>query len=150
MRMKIFNQWLWLVGMLAILLLDAALCAAQSAAVGEAGMPDPVGSPHAVPQLLLSQDHSSYSTNDSTEAEIRMRRLAYQAEEKRMVKETNQLLELAKKLNAEVASQRGAVLTPVELREVAEIQKLAHSVRTKMTSPVAGGLMQVGPYREFQ
>jgi hypothetical protein len=88
---------------------------------------------------------AGFSSDNVTEARIRMRKV-YMAEQKKMVKDTYKLEQLAAKLNAEVAKQNGAALTPAELREVGEIEKLARSVRSKMEEPVPTGLFQPQPY----
>ena len=73
-------------------------------------------------------------------------RKVYLDQQKKMVKDSYKLVQLARKLNAEVATQNGAALTPAELREVAQIEKLARSVRSKMQEPVPIGLFQPQPY----
>ena len=58
--------------------------------------------------------------------------------QKSLVEDTNKLLKLAAELNAEVASEHPAELTPEQLRKLAEIEKLARGVREKMSAPVWG------------
>ncbi len=62
----------------------------------------------------------------------RMRALNIQRQ-KQMVSDTDKLLKLAKELNDEVAAQNASTLTLDELHKVAEIEKLAHNVRQRMT-----------------
>lgn len=64
----------------------------------------------------------------------------YLAQQKAMVKDTDRLLELAKQLDAEVGSEHAGMLTPEERREAAEIEKLARSVKEKMSAPVPAGM----------
>lgn len=56
--------------------------------------------------------------------------------QKEMVAAANKLLRLARELNAEVGTQRSKELTPEQLHKVAEIEKLARSVKERMTSAV--------------
>jgi hypothetical protein len=52
--------------------------------------------------------------------------------QKRMISDAAMLLKLATELNAEVMSDKPDSLIPAELHQVAEIEKLAHSVKEKM------------------
>ena len=58
------------------------------------------------------------------------------ARQKSIVAETNKLLKLATELNAEVRRANRSSLTREELQKVAEIQKLARSVKQKMAMGV--------------
>jgi hypothetical protein len=58
--------------------------------------------------------------------------------QKRMVSDTNKLLRLVRDLNAEIARSNPESLTPEQLRKVLEIEKLAHSVKDKMSTSVRG------------
>jgi hypothetical protein len=89
---------------------------------------------------------SEFASNEAVAEATRHLRQVYLEQEKSMVKDTVKLLELTKKFNAEVHSGHGSQLTPSERREVAQIAKLAHSIRTKMTEPVPSTLLEVGPY----
>lgn len=60
------------------------------------------------------------------------------AQHKSMVSDTEKLLKLVTELNAEISSKSPASLTPEQLRKVAEIEKLAHSVKDKMRDSVQG------------
>ncbi len=75
--------------------------------------------------------------------ERRMRALNIERQ-KEMVSDTNKLLRLARELNAEVAAQKSDALTPDQLHKIAEIEKLARSVKERMTSAV-GGVQSVIP-----
>jgi hypothetical protein len=74
------------------------------------------------------------------ETRSRYMRGFYLAQQKAMVKDTDRLLELAKQLDAEVGSEHAGMLTPEERREAAEIEKLARSVKEKMSAPVPAGM----------
>jgi len=58
--------------------------------------------------------------------------------QKQLVADTNKLLKLARLLNAEIAGANPDSFTPDQLRRIAEIEKLAHSVKEKMATPVSG------------
>ena len=53
--------------------------------------------------------------------------------QKEMVADANKLLKLAKELNDEVAAAHEDSLTPAQIHKIAEIEKLAHSVKERMT-----------------
>jgi hypothetical protein len=55
-----------------------------------------------------------------------------------MVSDANKLLRLVKELNAEIARSDAESLTPEQLRKVTDIEKLAHSVKEKMSTSVRG------------
>ena len=56
--------------------------------------------------------------------------------QKSMVADTDKLLKLATELNAEINNAHPSQLTPAQLRMVAEIEKLAHNIREKMSTSV--------------
>jgi hypothetical protein len=58
--------------------------------------------------------------------------------QKSLVSDTNKLLRLTNELNAEIARTSPDALSDAELRKLAEIEKLAHSVKEKMSSSVRG------------
>ena len=62
--------------------------------------------------------------------------------QKHLIADAAKLLELAQELHAEVGGSNSAQWTADELRKIAQIQKLARSVRERMT-------MEVGPPRIF-
>jgi hypothetical protein len=66
---------------------------------------------------------------------------------KSMVSDTQKLLKLARELDAEIASNPTGTLTPEELHKVAAIEKLAHSVKSKMAQTFTGGpsVQPLGP-----
>jgi hypothetical protein len=75
---------------------------------------------------------------DSVFAERRLRALNADRH-KSMVSDADKLLKLARQLDAEIASSPGDELTPEEMRKVAEIEKLARNVKTKMAQSFSGG-----------
>jgi hypothetical protein len=57
---------------------------------------------------------------------------------KALVSDADKLLKLVSQLNAEINAAGSASLTPAQLRTLGEIQKLAHSVKSKMGTSVPG------------
>jgi len=74
---------------------------------------------------------------DPFQDEKRLRALN-SARQKSMVSDTEKLLRLATELNVEIAGGNGATLTVAQLRKVAEIEKLARSIKDKMSTSVRG------------
>lgn len=54
-----------------------------------------------------------------------------------MVSDADRLVQLARELNDEISKNGSAALTPVQLRKIADIEKLAHNVKEKMSYPVS-------------
>jgi hypothetical protein len=71
-------------------------------------------------------------------AEERQLRRLNAERQKTLVADTNKLLKLVTELNAEIANSREGSLTLEQLRKLAEIERLAHSVREKMATSVRG------------
>jgi hypothetical protein len=59
--------------------------------------------------------------------------------QKSMVSDANKLVQLARQLDAEIASNPTDQMTSEELHKVAEIEKLARSVKAKMAQSFGGG-----------
>jgi hypothetical protein len=76
-------------------------------------------------------------TGDSVE-EVRRLRALNADRQKSMVADANKLLSLVNELNAEIARDNPDTLDPEQLHKVAEIEKLAHSVKDKMSISVRG------------
>lgn len=79
--------------------------------------------------------NSPFDDFDSVTAERRNRALNMERQ-KLMVSDASKLLKLARELNDEVASARSDAFTSDQLRKIAEIEKLARSVRERMASAV--------------
>ncbi len=62
--------------------------------------------------------------------------------QKALVSDTDELLKLTMQLNAEVARDRSSSLSPEQVRMVAKIEKLAKSVREKMSDPVQRNIFE--------
>jgi hypothetical protein len=67
--------------------------------------------------------------------------------QKSLVSDTNKLLRLVNELSAEIARANPGSLTPDQLRRVAEIEKLAHNVKEKMSTSVRGGPAFRAPFQ---
>lgn len=110
---------------LALALVLGVPCGAQN---------QPAGSPQSNVQYLprLQESAAPLSDEDPVLREKRLRALN-EDRQKHLVSDAAKLLKLATELNAEVSSGNSDALTPSELRKVAEIEKLARSVKDKMS-----------------
>lgn len=72
---------------------------------------------------------------DSAFQQRRMRALNSERQ-KELVSDAGKLLKLVADLNAEVSHNKSDSFTPDQLRQLAKIEKLARSVREKMSNPV--------------
>jgi hypothetical protein len=82
----------------------------------------------------------SLPNSDYDAAMVERQRAALNLErQKEMVSDTNKLLKLAQELNYEVAASGTDTLTPDDLHRLAEIEKLARSVKDKMAIAVQPG-----------
>jgi hypothetical protein len=77
-------------------------------------------------------------------------RLLNDARQKSLVSDADKLLKLASELKSEVDQNNPDSLTPAQLRKVAEIEKLAHSVKVKMSTSVRGAQDFLQPPAAFQ
>jgi hypothetical protein len=78
-------------------------------------------------------------TGHNSEQEEEQFRIMNKERQKSMVSDTNKLLKLAGELDAELKSSNPAALTPAQLHKLAEIEKLAHNVKDKMSYSVRTG-----------
>jgi hypothetical protein len=74
-----------------------------------------------------------YDQHNSVDEEKRLRALNAERQ-KSLVSDTNKLLKLAQELEAEVSSESPGSLDAAQLRKIAEIEKLARSVKEKMST----------------
>jgi hypothetical protein len=74
---------------------------------------------------------------DPFQDERRLRALNAERQ-KAMVIDTERLLRLVTELNAEISAADSGTLTVAQLRKLAEIEKLARSVKEKMSTSVRG------------
>ncbi len=78
--------------------------------------------------------------------ERRLRQLAMETH-KQMVSDTNKLLQLVTELSSEINVSNPRSFTPDQLHKIAQIEKLAHSVKEKMGNTMLGvpANMQASP-----
>jgi len=94
----------------------------------------PIASPAS---QAMADSQSQFSDRDPVDEEKRLR--ALNAERQRsLVSDTNKLLKLAQELDGEVKGTNPDSLNMEELTKVAEIEKLAHKVKEKMSTSVRG------------
>ena len=91
-------------------------------------------SKYTIQQAPFSADMSNVDPIQQ-ERWLRMQNIERQKE---MVTDTNKLLKLARELNAEISGSNPDSHTPAQLRKVGEIEKLAHSVKEKMSTSIQG------------
>jgi hypothetical protein len=114
---------------LAILLTLACCPASRSQSVPGSGMGQ-----QPMHQPSLGRDDTSPSDEyETVMAEKRLRALNIERQ-KQMVADADKLLKLAKELNDEVAASNAGTLTPEQLHKITEIEKLARSVKERMTA----------------
>lgn len=99
----------------------------------------PQGMPNQVGQQR-NQSPFGNSPFDDDSAMVHRQMNALNAErQKVLVSDTAKLLKLAQELNTEVASSTANSLSPDQMRKIANIEKLAHSVKQKMSESVING-----------
>jgi len=65
--------------------------------------------------------------------------------QKALVADADKLLKLVSQFNAEIGAANSDSLTPVQLRTLGEIQKLARRVKTRMSEPIYGTPVFIEP-----
>ncbi len=99
---------------------------------GQQGVPNPIGQrPH--------NPFESLGDKDDPLLAARQMRAMNADRQKSLVSDTAKLLKLAQELNKEVENSNLETLTPVELRKIADIEKLARNVKQKMSISYSGG-----------
>lgn len=96
-----------------------------------------------IPQPVTTTENAGSLVSDWTDfggPYLRQKRMQQlnAAQHKALVSDTDKLLKLASELNAEIGNGNASSLSLDQLRKVAEIEKLAHSVKDKMSQPVKG------------
>jgi len=110
----------------------------------------PLPPQHSMPgQLdrLAPSPGEAFEPGGSAEEE-RILRMANAERQKSLVNDANKLLKLARELDSEVGAGQAGALTAAQLRKVAEIEKLAHNVKEKMSTSVRG-IPVFGPQTVF-
>jgi DnaJ-domain-containing protein 1 len=123
---------------LALLLVFALPGRAQMSGPGiSPSVPPPYEDPGDAKQV---REFSNFPDTDPAAIERRLR--ALNAERQRsMVSDADKLLKLARELEEEISRTNPESLTEDQLRTIAKIEKLAHSVRDKMSNSVQGVLV---------
>jgi hypothetical protein len=99
---------------------------------------------------------SASSTIEFSQPDLSMeqhrQRLLNADRQKVLVADADKLLKLVSKFNAEIGAANPASLTPAQLRTLGEIQKLAHSVKTRMSDSLYGTpvFMEPPPHPQYQ
>jgi hypothetical protein len=114
---------------LALLLAVPSVAQNGSPPVSKNGMQQPFG--------RLSSADDNIAPGDPLWQERQLRLLNVERQ-RALVADTNKLLKLAHELDAEISSANPDSLTADQLLKIAEIEKLAHSVKQKMSTPVRG------------
>ena len=83
-------------------------------------------------------DSTGQFGDDSNSPDKKRIRMLNAERQKALISDTEKLLKLAKELNDEVTGSDSTSLSDAQLRKVAEIGKLAHSVKEKMSYSVGG------------
>lgn len=117
---------------LALLLFAARTVHTQVGASGpHAPLPQPIG------QGASGGFDDRTGEPDQIDAARRFRAIN-EMRQKELVSDTNKLLKLANELDAEIHKTNADSLTPDQLHKLATIEKLARSVKEKMSTPVQG------------
>ena len=126
-------------------LLPVLPCGAQRNSTSPANQPFGDQIPqHRTRKPSLDPGQQFPSSEDDRIAAMRMSQLMA-ARQKVIVADTDKLLKLAKELNAEIPGAGSSAPTEAELRKVAQIQKLAHSIKKEMSIPVGVSLQRLNP-----
>jgi hypothetical protein len=110
-------------------------CRAQNASGSQHGgfnsLPQPIGQPVRDPGDVTSGNPILIQNE-------KLLRALNADRQKSLISDANKLLRLANELNAEIGRTNAEELTPSQLHKLAEIEKLAHNVKDKMSASVRG------------
>lgn len=119
-----------------VLLLGAAFVAPQGqqqgTLSGQQGLPTQPG------QRTQSPFGGLFDNEDSAFVQRQMNALNV-ARQKALVSDTEKLVKLAQELNTEIESANTDSLNPDQIRKIANIEKLAHNVKQKMSESIISG-----------
>jgi hypothetical protein len=127
-----------LLGLFALLALVSSVAGAGSgqSSIGSKGsISNGQGAVTAQHQSLDSGNDLSSGPYDSLLMEKRMKMLNNERH-KALVSDSDKLFKLATELNNDIARNNSGSLTGEQIHKIAEIEKLAHSVRDKMTMTI--------------
>jgi hypothetical protein len=93
-----------------------------------------------VPNQIGRHQPNPFSNSSDLDPLLAARQLRALNEErqKSIVSDTERLLNLVRELNSEIASDRADALTATQVRNLAEIEKLARNVKQKMSVSLVG------------
>jgi hypothetical protein len=112
------------------------LAAAISPLAGQIVLPLPYPAPPGLPAGLPGPGNQNGDQNAETrKLQQRMEKARNEKRQRELVRDTNALLDLARRLDAQIRGSTGESLTPEQIKLTAEIEKLAKSVETKMKGP---------------
>ncbi len=94
------------------------------------GTQEPVRPDKPIQAGVDTPDDDRRTTSIMTQSQLRE---LNQERQKQMVADANKLLKLATELNDEISAANRGTLTPDQLRKIAKIEKLARSVKERMT-----------------
>ena len=86
----------------------------------------------------LAADSTIQFEQPDLSMEQHRRRLLNADRQKALVADADKLLKLVSKFNAEIGAANPDSMTPAQLRTLGEIQRLAHSVKTRMSDSIYG------------
>lgn len=116
---------------LALVLTLACVPAGRSQAPGwNHGTQEPTRPDNPIRAGVDTPDDDRRTTTMMTESQLRE---LNQERQKQIVADANKLLKLATELNDEISAANRGTLTPDQLRKIAKIEKLARSVKERMT-----------------
>jgi hypothetical protein len=104
------------------------------------------GAPAHLPLTRQYGDRQDEMGGSSPFEEAKRMRALNAERQKSLVADTDKLLLLAHQLNEGVAAGDKDALSPLELRKVAEIEKLAHNVKEKMGASVLATPVSQRPF----
>lgn len=116
---------------LAIALQSSLPAPSQTGGARGFGQTQPIGQPALGPMDAGTWNNGSYALE-------RQLRFMNAARQKELVSDTNKLLKLVMEYDSEIGRENPTVLTASQLRKLAEIERLARSVKDKMSTSVRG------------
>jgi hypothetical protein len=100
----------------------------------------PISNQPSIPNLSNKTNRNPFENMPDADpgmADRQMRALNVMRQ-KSMVSDTDKLLKLAQELNSDIETSNSTTLTPVELRKISDIEKLARNVKQKMSISYSG------------
>lgn len=125
----------------------ALACSAHLRAQGPPNAPtyDPSQINQRFPNKTVSVDHQ-----EDTPEQLHQMRIFNAARQKSLVTDADKLLTLALALNADVATGTNRLTPAQRMKMAADIEKLAHNVKEKMSYTTQGMGAQQNPFHSWQ